>query len=168
MRNPDALRINPINTRAKLHLKSWTVGRTSPSLFVPGVKGECRLLTLTAGEWLMISDTFAGHTLHEFTREHVQEQGIAAVNLSQGLAALQLEGSAVRNVLAKSCGLDLHPQHFPVGSCTRTRFAQLPVIIDFIDAKPRFELYVGRSYRSYLTSWLTDASIEFQELPVVV
>jgi heterotetrameric sarcosine oxidase gamma subunit len=168
MRDPGALRISPIDTRAILHLKTWNCDRTTPSFFAPRAKGECRLLELTDGEWLLISDTISGEKLHEFITPQVQEQGVTAVNVSQGLAALQLEGFAVRDVFAKSCGLDLHPQHFPVGSCTRTRFALLSVVIDYIDVKPRFELYVGRSYLSYLMSWLTDAAVEFHETSIEV
>lgn len=62
-------------------------------------------------------------------------------------------------------GLDLHPEHFPADRCTRTRFAQLPAIVHCTDPKPRFDLYVGRSYFAYLQSWLSDAALEFQEPP---
>ena len=56
---------------------------------------------------------------------------------------IQLEGSAAREVVAKSCGHHLYPLGFPVGTCTRTRLAQLAVIVDFVNVKARFELYVG-------------------------
>jgi sarcosine oxidase gamma subunit len=46
---------------------------------------------------------------------------------------------------------------FPAGRCTRTRLAQLAVVVDCIDPAPRFELYFGRSYLKYLHAWLVDA-----------
>src|SRR5271165_3843815 len=159
MRDLDALQITQINTRATVRLKSWIHGLAAPAPFAPGVGGECRLLALAPGEWLLISDTIAGQILYEHTTRHVCGQGIAAVNLSQGLAVLRLKGPATRAMLAKGCGLDLHPRHFPVGRCARTRFAQLPIVIDCIDAKPQFDLYVGRSYLPYLISWLDDAAV---------
>jgi sarcosine oxidase subunit gamma len=113
---------------------------------------------LGPGEWLLISDTLAARTLREHALK-LHQQGIAAVGPSPGLAALLLEGPVARDVLTQACGLDLHPVSFPLGTCTRTRLAQLPIIIDYVDTKPRFDLYVGRSYRSYLCSWLRDAAL---------
>jgi sarcosine oxidase subunit gamma len=110
-------------------------------------------------ESVALGDTVASQTLYEHTARHVCEQGIAAVNLSQRLAVLRLKGPATQAVLAKGCGLDLHPRHFPVGRCARTRFAQLPIVVDCIDATPQFDLYVGRSYLPYLISWLNDAAV---------
>ena len=161
MPNFDAIHISRITTRAIVHLKSWIPARAASLPRPPAVPANCRLLTLAPGEWLLISDTLDETALHEHAVQ-VHEHGIAAAGPSTGLAALQLEGPAARDVLAKSCGLDLHPSSFPIGTCTRTRLAQLPVIIDFLEASPRFELYVGRSYRSYLESWLTDAAVGFQ------
>jgi sarcosine oxidase subunit gamma len=161
MRDSDALRIGDVHNRTIVQLKSWMPGRASPGLRAPSVPDECRLLTVAPGEWLLISDTLAAHTLRKYGRE-LHQQGTAAADLSPGLAAIQLEGSAVPGVLTKSCGLDLHPAIFPVGTCTRTRLAQLPVIVEYIDSKPRFELYVGCSYRSYLASWLNDAATGFR------
>jgi sarcosine oxidase subunit gamma len=66
-------------------------------------------------------------------------------------------------VLSKSCGLDFHPRRFALGHCARTRFAQIPVLIDCVDALPRFELYVQKSYSHYLEDWLIDAALEFED-----
>ena len=160
MPNPDALHIGRINARAIVHLKSWMPVRTAPASVALVVPAGCRLLVLGPGDWMLISDVLGAPALRDYARQ-VHEQVIAAVGPSPGLAAIQLEGPAARDVLAKSCGLDLHPSSFPVGTCTRTRLAQLPVIVDYIDDRPRFELYVGRSYLSYLCSWLDDAAVGF-------
>lgn len=47
-----------------------------------------------------------------------------------GLVALRIEGTAVREVLAKGCGLDLQPHIFSEGFCARTRFAKPPTALD--------------------------------------
>ena len=167
MRNVDALILAPIDSRAIVHLKSW-LPAPPPALreptvpAAPGVPTACRLLTIGPTEWLLISDTLAAHTLREHALK-LHQQGIAAVGPSPGLAALLLEGPLARDILTQGCGLDLHPASFPLGTCTRTRLAQLPVIIDYVDLKPRFELYVGRSYSSYLCSWLNDAVEGFRK-----
>jgi heterotetrameric sarcosine oxidase gamma subunit len=85
-----------------------------------------------------------------------------AVESTTGLAAIQVEGAAARDVLANGYGLDLRSPYFALGTCTRTRLAQLPIILDYVDVKPRFELYVGRSYLSHLCSWLCDAAVGFE------
>ena len=160
MRNPDALNITRINTRASVQLKSWMPrGNTSVAAALMAPAGG-RLLELAPGEWLLISDTLGPDVLRVHARE-IERQGIAAVNVSPGLAAFSVEGLAAREIIENSCGLDLHPGKFPVGTCTRTRMAQLPVIIDAVGGAPRFELYVGRSYAVYLSSWLEDAALGF-------
>jgi sarcosine oxidase gamma subunit len=47
-----------------------------------------------------------------------------------------------------------------VGQCLRTRLAHVPVVILCLDEAPRYELWVARSYREYLRSWLHDAAPE--------
>jgi sarcosine oxidase subunit gamma len=144
-----------IPTRTVIQLKSWMSGciSSAPVTFT----AECRLLTLAPREWLLISDTLDAQILQKHALK-IRPQGIAAVNLSAGLVAMRLEGRGVREVIANNCGLDLHPTKFPVCTVARTRLAQLPIIIDLIDAKPQFELYVGRSYVDYLCCWLNDAA----------
>jgi len=53
----------------------------------------------------------------------------ATIELSAGLAALYLTGPAVREVLARGCRLDLHPEVFVPGSAAATSIAQVPVIL---------------------------------------
>jgi sarcosine oxidase gamma subunit len=113
--NPrDELQIGIVNSRAALQLKSWIPGRTSPCIFPPSVAQHCRLLTVASGEWLLVSDTLASDTLRDYAR-HFHDQGIAAVNGSPGLAAIELEGDGARHVLRSSGRLDLHPDRFPGG-----------------------------------------------------
>ena len=156
----EGLAVTCISARATLHLKSWVLARSAPITLPPSVTQHCRLITVAPGEWLLISDAVDEQTLHEVARDF-HNQGVAAVSVAQGLAAIEIKGRAAHDVLAKSCGLDLHPVRFPVGSCTRTRLAKLPVIVDYVDGKPIFDLYVARSYLPYLFSWLNDAAVEF-------
>lgn len=52
-----------------------------------------------------------------------------AVELSSGLAVLQLCGPEAAAVLARSCRLDLDPQCFPPGRAAATIVAQVPTVI---------------------------------------
>jgi sarcosine oxidase subunit gamma len=53
----------------------------------------------------------------------------ALVELSSALTVLHLAGPAVREVLARGCRLDLHPDVFAEGSAASTHMAQVPVTL---------------------------------------
>jgi len=159
-----AVRISGSALRAAVRLKTWATGGET-SLVPPGLNGQIRFLALGPGERLVLSDDIAGPQLCDRFRAHLTGYHIALVDLSCALKGLRVEGPAARDVLAKGCGLDLDPRSFPAGAATRTRFAQLPVVIECRDLASRYELYVGRSYVAYLKSWLEDAALEFQDGP---
>jgi sarcosine oxidase subunit gamma len=162
MRDREAVQIREIAARAVVRLKAWSPNRPSLSLVPPGIGGEVRLLSFSPGESFVVSDRLESRELSETLRRHGGGEGIAVVDLSCAVKVLALQGSLARDVLAKGCALDLHPSRFPAAHCTRTRLAQLAVIVDCIDPSPRFDLYVGRSYLKYLSAWLLDAAAEFQ------
>jgi|HubBroStandDraft_6_1064221.scaffolds.fasta_scaffold624661_2 sarcosine oxidase subunit gamma len=156
MRNGEAFQISEIHARAVVCLKPWSLNQLSPSLVPPGLGGEVRVLSFGPQESFMVSERIAGPKLREQLERHVE--GIAAVDLSCAIKVLRVEGLAVSEVLAKGCGLDLDPRRFPAGRCTRTRLAQLAVVIDCIEPSSCFDLYVGRSHMTYLHTWLVDAA----------
>lgn len=176
MREPESLRqdapSNPPDARWTLspspagrgivHLKPWALRSPSPHVaesWADFLAGErIRVLALGPAEWLFVSEAHDGAALEGRVAERARALELAAVDVSNALAGLRLRGSAARDVLAMGCGLDLDPQCFPVGFCTRTRLAQLPVLIECTHEEPRFELYVASSYRSYLAEWLVDAA----------
>lgn len=161
---PDAgVRITEISQRAVVRLKSYSLAsRPTRSLWEGAGGGEARLLALGPGEWWVVSDILTGTQLHERLRNDPDKREIAIVDLSCAVKTLRIEGGATPNLLAKGCGLDLHPRYFPPGFATRTRFAQLAVTLECVDPLPSFELYVGRSHLTWLRAWLDDAALEFQ------
>ena len=142
--------------RAILHLKAWARAPLSSADFESHGRGGARLLTLGPAEWLLMFDGIEGPDLDPGIASFARSRGLAAVDVSDGMAALELKGSAACDILATACGLDLHPKAFPGGSGTRTRLAQLPVVI-VRTGMSRFEMYVGTSYALYLEAWLRDA-----------
>jgi sarcosine oxidase subunit gamma len=107
----------------------------------------------------MMSDGIDGPGLQAGIASLARSRGLAALDVSDGMAGLELGGSAARDILSTACALDLHPKAFPAGSCTRTRLAQLPVVI-VCTGTARYELYVGTSYAPYLEAWLCDAGTQ--------
>lgn len=156
------LHIAPVGERVVVQLKSWAPDPPRPSLLPPDLAADVRVLTLGPTEWLAVCDRIDATRLRERLGHHLAGQGITGVDLGCGIKALRVEGAAARALLSKGCGLDLDPESFPTGKSTRTRFAQLAVVVDCVDPSPRFELYVGRSYLTWLTAWLEDAANEFE------
>ena len=170
-----AIRIEVLSGRAALQLCSWLPehtagtravaldGRELPSQVGTTVSGQARVLCVGPAHWLIVADASAVAQLHEYLEPQLRQQGLAVVDQTHGLAILQLQGRAARELLSKGCGLDMHPRSFPQGRCARTRFAQIPVVIECVEEPAKFELYVARSYLAYLQSWLVDAAAEFEE-----
>ena len=157
-----------------LRLKSWLPDNEGggkpvlleqlelPSLVGATVSGILRVLCLGPGDWMVVSHDQEAATLSQRIRPDLCQRGFILVDLSDGLAVLEVSGSAIRDVLSKGCGLDFHPRNFPAGWCARTRFAQIPLTIECLDESPRFQLYATRSYLHYLLDWFSDASVEFE------
>lgn len=158
------IHVTAVSGRTLLRLKSWLpehvsgeksvllAGQQLPSQVGAISSIPVRALCLGPGEWLIVQHEHA-------VVFDVPAQGLALVDLSDGVASLEVSGSAVREVLSKGCGLDLHPRSFPPGRCARTRLAQIPLVIECLE-QSRFELHVARSYRHYLHSWFTDAAAD--------
>lgn len=171
-----AIQITPLSGRTVLRLKCWLAGSVTggkpvalagqvlPSQVGETVSESAHVLCVGPGDWLIVSDEPASG-VRERVGSDVAQQGIAIVELTDGLASVELRGPGVREVLSKGCALDWHPRHFPAGRCARTRFAQVPVVIECLDDSPRFELTVARSYFRYLHAWLTDAATELRGSP---
>lgn len=168
------VRISDVGGGAVLRLKAWspdhvtgekpvTLGsQTLPSETGATSSGPMHALCVGPGEWLVVSREDAAGNLRERIEAELPESGLVLVDLSDGLAQLEVSGAAVRELLSKGCGLDLHPERFPPGRCARTRFTKISVVIECLDGSPRFELIVARSYLCYLQAWIADAAVEFQ------
>jgi sarcosine oxidase, subunit gamma len=158
----DAVRIAEAGARAVLRLRSWAtspVASELPKLVPPALGEQASLLCLAPGEWWLTSPTLSAAQLSERLRAQLDGRPLARVDLSCAVKALRLEGAAVRELLARGCGLDLDPGHFPAGCATRTRLAGLAVLLHCTDPAPVFELYVGSSYFAWLRAWLEDATV---------
>ena len=153
--------LEPTPVRAVLRLTSWSntfANSELPARVGMTVPGAVRVLCVAPGEWLFISHEKDEKPSIAGRLESGPLKGNAVlVDITDGIAAFELQGPAVRDLLAQGCGLDFHPRRFTPGHCARTRFAQIAVLIDCLD-ELRFALYVSRSYAHYLQSWFVDAS----------
>ena len=166
------MRIRTVTGRSILRLRSWASGlaHIDPKVIIAGLDlprevgaigaGEVRALCTGPSDWLLVAPGSLSLPARGAIEADCVRQGLGLVDLSSGLSVLEVSSPVARDVLAKGCGLDLHPHQFSVSQCAPTRFAQLSVIVDCLEPTPRFELYVARSYSHYLEAWLLDAALD--------
>lgn len=144
----------------KVSNKSLDDARQRLQLASPlGVAGrDPRSLWLGPDRWLLVSNSTAPDVIVRNCEEALSEIVHNAVNYSAGLAVLRVAGPNVGQLLAAGSGVDFRPEKFPIGTCCRTRFAQVAAVI-VKETPEQFDIYVDRSYGNYLSDWLTDASI---------
>lgn len=164
--------IEPIVGRTVARLTSWLpeirtggkhvvlAGRELPSRVGGRLRGPIRALCIGPGDWLMVSHQHDFVVVRDHVAADLPPHGLTLVDVSHALAGLEVRGPMARELLSKGCGLDFHPRSFPVESCARTRFAQIPVVIESREEESRFELFVARSLAAWLRSWLEDAALE--------
>lgn len=78
------------------------------------------------------------------------------VDVSQRQVALSVAGDAARDILASGCPLDLDPEAYPVGMCTRTLFGKAEALL-WRRSGEEYHLEVGRSFADYVRGWLREA-----------
>ena len=122
--------------------------------------GDRQLVWLGPDEFLLLCA--AGTETHLHSQLTLDMAGIhaAVTNVTDSLCALSLRGKAVRKVLAKGCGLDLHVSKFGTGDCAQTMLAHAAVTLIAHDASD-FTLVCRTSFAPYVTEWLMDAGLEF-------
>ena len=122
--------------------------------------GDRHLARLGPDEFLLLCA--AGTETHLYSQLTLDMDGIhaAVTNVTDSLCALSLRGKAVRKVLAKGCGLDLHPSKFTAGDCAQSMLAHAGMTLIANDASG-FTLVCRNSFAPYVAEWLMDAGLEF-------
>jgi len=126
-------------------------------------KGEYCVRWMSPDSWLLscpVDKTFAiENDLRKAVSAHV-----AIVNVSGGYTVLELSGAHARDVLMKSTGYDVHPDHLSAGKVVNTTFAKAQVTlrcVDLHEGQGRYELIVRRSFSDYVWLWIQRASAEY-------
>jgi sarcosine oxidase subunit gamma len=110
------------------------------------------------GQWLALAES----ERQLVSRLTVAVAGAASmIDLTSAKAVIRIAGPRARDVLAKGCGLDLHPTEFPAGSAAATQVDHVACQLWQINATPAYELMVGRSLAKSFWSWLTTSAAEY-------
>lgn len=117
-------------------------------------------LWLGPDEWLLIApENQQGEIEQAFTA--LQDMPHALVDVGHRNCGLEISGERAAIVLASGCPLDLDPQSFPVGMCTRTVLGKAEIVLWRI-ADDIFRIEAWRSFAPYVWRFLDEARAEFR------
>jgi sarcosine oxidase subunit gamma len=122
-------------------------------------KGNLYLYNLGPDEWSLVMPDDRVPGLLADLNAATQGMHVAINDLSGAFLSLVLRGDKVRELLAKGCTLDLHPEAFTSGASAQTGLAKAGVLLGLFDAE--FHLIVRRSFADYLLQWLHKAGAEY-------
>jgi sarcosine oxidase subunit gamma len=166
-----AIRELPFTTQVNLR------GNASDAAFAAAVRGAigCELpreanthavgpdiaaIWLGPDEWLVVAQAGRADAISASLRQALAGKRHSVSDVSASRTVIEISGSDARLVLAKGCPLDMHSSSFAPPRTAQTLLAKANVIIQCMDAAPRYRLFVRSSFASYVAEWLTDAARE--------
>ena len=122
-------------------------------------------LWLGPHEWLLVApegrnSEGRNEPLYARLSETLRGMHHSLTDVSASRTLIEISGEHARLVLAKGCPLDLHGSRFAAGHCAQTLLAKSQVILQCVDDRPTFRIFVRISFAPYLAEWLTDAAAE--------
>ena len=122
--------------------------------------GERHVVWLGPDEFLIICEAGKDAELASTLESTLKTQHCAVTNITDALAAFHLKGTAVRQVLAKGCAIDLHPGSFTSGDAAQTLLSHAAVTMLAV-AENELIVICRTSFAPYLHDWLLDAALEY-------
>ena len=132
-----------------------------PALGRAVIVTEHLALCVRPERWLILTPPASGAASANGWRAACAGVG-AAVDLSSGLRVLELSGHAVREVLVRSCRIDLDAAAFPPGAACATIMAQVPVIL--VALPSGMLLLSAASTAQHVHEWLHSTAQPFGQL----
>jgi sarcosine oxidase subunit gamma len=162
----DILRLAVLPPRAVLRLqltqksqkslaKLQIAGRALPETMNTWSGEDPVICRIAPDTWLLFSSVHDGATLADAVRTACTKRACAVTDLSDANVTIVVEGVRAIDILIRGCGLDV--ASVADDACTRTRFAQVPIVLRRA-AADRFELLVDRAVAQYVFDWLQDAA----------
>jgi sarcosine oxidase subunit gamma len=127
---------------------------TSPNTWT--AEGEREWLWLGPDEWLVLGPPGSATSTARELRAALGGIHHGLVDVSAGLAAIELGGERRHDLLASGCGLDLHPRSWGPGRCAQTLAGRYSVLLQEREGATR--LFVRPSYAGSLVDWLLAVS----------
>ena len=121
---------------------------------------ECSALWLGPDEWLILAPDGRNDALSADLRIALGAMHHSVTDISANRTIIEIAGTDARLVLAKGCPLDLHGSSFKPPQCAQTLLAKSQMLLQCIDARPVFRVFVRISFAPYVAEWLLDAAAE--------
>jgi sarcosine oxidase subunit gamma len=129
-----------------------------PLPLTPNTAWESRdraALWLGPDEWLVLGPPGAEHDIVEELGTAFAGEHHSVVDVTSNRVAIEIAGSAAKDVLAMGCSLDLSGGRWVVGSCAQTLLADTQVILH--ERASSTGILVRPSFAEHLVDWLIDA-----------
>jgi sarcosine oxidase subunit gamma len=126
---------------------------TAPNTWSAG--GGREALWLGPNEWLVVGHPGSAREIVEDLERSLEGLDHSVVDVSADKAVVELTGDRRTDLLARGCGLDLHPRSWRDGMCAQTLLARVPVLLQERERATR--VFVRASFAGHLVSWLAQA-----------
>ena len=123
--------------------------------------GDHLVYWLGPDEWLVSTGASGVRQLQGRLAKQLDRQHVAINDISGGNVVVELKGERVRDVFAKGCTLDFHPDVFTVDTCAQSGLGKATALFARVDDAPTYTVIVRRSFSDYLLKWLGHAGAEF-------
>lgn len=114
-------------------------------------------LRLGPDEWLVVGERGQESDILSRLQRALAGERAQLVDVTASRTTIEIAGPGATELLAKGCGLDLHPRVFLAGQAAATILARTGVILHLVDPRPAWRVLVRASYARYLRDWLTVA-----------
>lgn len=164
-----AIREVPFQSQINLRVDAAASGTTVASVLdceLPGAAntwnagGDYSALWLGPDEWLIVAPDGHNDALGADLRLALAGAHHSVTDLSANRTIIEIGGADARLVLAKGCPLDLHGSAFKPPQCAQSLLAKSQMILQCVDARPVFRVFVRISFAPYVAEWLLDAAAE--------
>ena len=162
----EALRILPLGAHFILQCGREARDRTGSAFGLPMPETACRAesasgraaLWLGPDERLLLAPDGTGESVAAALEAALAGHPHSLVDVSHRQVALRVAGPRASDLLSCGCPLDLDPEAFPVGMCTRTVLARAEIVLWRLSPE-EYHLETGRSFSGYVLRWLREAEL---------
>ena len=165
--DPSLLRLHSLEEPGELAARLADAGITLPPDTNGAAGDDPAALCLRPGEWLLIGGEWPVAEWIAQLEPRLDPSRTALVDLSDGLGAFRLRGTAAPWLLGKLGGLDFLAGIRSGQHGARTRIGEIAVVLHFRpgpEGEPCFDLLFDRSVAKYLWDLLNDAAPHAAEL----
>ena len=118
------------------------------------LSGGREALWLGPDEWLVVAEPGSAPAILEELEGALEGLEHSVVDVSAERAVVELAGDDRIDLLARGCGLDLHPRAWRDGMCAQTLLARVPVLLQ--ERQHASRVFVRASFAGHLVDWLQD------------